>query len=39
MIGDYPIHGWKYRAYLALNVAIGPIRFVLRLTVGGIMGG
>ncbi len=37
MIGDYPVHGWKFRAYLALIVAVGLIGLVLMLTVGGVM--
>ncbi len=37
MIGDYPVHGWKFRAALALIVAVGLIGLVLMLTVGGIM--
>ena len=38
MIGDYPVHGWEFRAALPLFVAIGLIGFVLILTVGGVMG-
>ena len=39
MIGNYPIRGWKFRAYLALIVVIGLIGIVLMLTVGGVVSG
>jgi hypothetical protein len=37
MIGDYPVHSWKFRAALALIVAVGLIGIVLMLTVGGVI--
>jgi hypothetical protein len=36
MIGDYPTRGWKFRAFLALVVALGLIGLVLMFTVGGV---